>query len=281
MSARMTGSTESERAGSADTARGGSSKSPRGFVSLVGAGPGDLDLLTRKAMMRLAEADLVLYDALVDPEALELAPLAQRVFVGKRAGRPAVRQELINWLMVRAARRGRRVVRLKGGDPFVFGRGGEEALALAAAGVPFEVVPGVSSAVAAGALAGIPVTHRGLSTGFVVVSGHAEEAYRPVLESLAPASATVVVMMGLGRITSIAELLIERGWNALTPAAVIFGASTRSEAVWTLTLRELQRGVELPDEGQPGTVIVGDVVRLRAALVAESDERASAASLRS
>jgi siroheme synthase len=183
--------------------------------------------------------------------------------------------------MVRAARRGRKVVRLKGGDPFVFGRGGEEALALAAAGVPFEVVPGVTSAVAAGALAGIPVTHRGLSTGFVVVSGHAEEAYRPVLESLAPGSATVVVMMGLGRITGIAELLIERGWNALTPAAVVFGASTKSEAVWTLTLRELQRGVELPDEGQPGTVIVGDVVRLRAALVAESDESASAASLRS
>ncbi len=105
----------------------------------------------------------MLYDALVDPGALELAPSAQRVFVGKRAGRPQVRQEFINWLLVRAARRGRRVVRLKGGDPFVFGRGGEEALALAAAGVPFEVVPGVSSAIAAAALAGIPVTHRGLS----------------------------------------------------------------------------------------------------------------------
>ena len=107
--------------------------------------------------------------------------------------------------MVRAARRGRRVVRLKGGDPFVFGRGGEEALALAAAGIPFEVVPGVSSAIAAAALSGIPVTHRGLSTGFVVVSGHAEEAYRPVLESLAPHSATVVVMMGVGRAGDIAS----------------------------------------------------------------------------
>ncbi len=244
----------------------------RGFVSLVGAGPGDVDLLTRRAVKRLAEADLVLYDALVDPEALALAPGAQRVFVGKRAGRPAVRQEFINWLMVRAARRGRKVVRLKGGDPFVFGRGGEEALALAAAGIQFEVVPGVGSAIAAGALAGIPLTHRGMSAGFVVVSGHAEEAYQRILESVAPQSATIVVLMGLGRMDRIARLLIERGWNALTPAAVVFGASTASSIVWTVTLRELERGIELPDGGQPGTVIVGEVVKLRAALVAEADE---------
>jgi uroporphyrin-III C-methyltransferase len=238
----------------------------RGFVSLVGAGPGDLDLLTRKAARRLAEADLVLYDALVDPDALALAPRAQRVFVGKRAGRPAVRQEFINWLMIRAARKGRRVVRLKGGDPFVFGRGGEEALALAAAGVAFEVVPGVSSAVAAAALAGIPVTHRGLATGFVVVSGHAEEAYRPILESLAPGSATVVVMMGLGRVDRIASLLVERGWNALTPAAIAFAASTPGSQVWTTTLRDLARGIDLPADGSAGTVIVGEVVKPRAAL---------------
>jgi uroporphyrin-III C-methyltransferase/precorrin-2 dehydrogenase/sirohydrochlorin ferrochelatase len=240
-----------------------------GFVSLVGAGPGDLDLLTRKAARRLAEADVVLYDALVDPGALELAPTAQRVFVGKRAGRPQVRQEFINWLMIRAARRGRQVVRLKGGDPFVFGRGGEEALALAAAGIPFEIVPGVSSAVAAAALAGIPVTHRGLSTGFVVVSGHAEEAYRAILESLAPHSATVVVMMGLGHVDRIARLLIARGWSALTPAAVAFGASTPESAVWTATLRDLDRGLEIPESGSPGTVIIGEVVKLRAALNAD------------
>jgi uroporphyrin-III C-methyltransferase/precorrin-2 dehydrogenase/sirohydrochlorin ferrochelatase len=248
----------------------------RGFVSLVGAGPGDLDLLTRRAVKRLAEADLVLYDALVDAEALELAPSAQRVFVGKRAGRPAVRQEFINWLMVRAARRGKKVVRLKGGDPFVFGRGGEEGLALAAAGIPFEVVPGVSSAIAAGGLAGIPVTHRGIATGFVVVSGHAEEAYRDILQSLAPQSATVVVLMGLGRMDRIASLLIDRGWSALTPAAVIFGASTSSSLVWTMTLRDLERGLELPDGGKPGTVIVGEVVRLRATLAADWEEGAEA-----
>jgi uroporphyrin-III C-methyltransferase / precorrin-2 dehydrogenase / sirohydrochlorin ferrochelatase len=182
--------------------------------------------------------------------------------------------------MIRAARRGRKVVRLKGGDPFVFGRGGEEALALAAEGIPFEVVPGVSSAIAAAALAGIPVTHRGISTGFVVVSGHAEEAYRAILESLAPQSATIVVMMGLGRIEQIARLLVNRGWSALTPAAVVFGASTSSAAVWTLTLHALMQGLESPDTGNPGTVIVGDVVRLRAALAAGSQDADVAAAAR-
>ena len=251
--------------------------SERGFVSLVGAGPGDPDLLTRKAADRLADADLVLYDALVDPATLALAPIAQRVFVGKRAGRPQVRQEFIHWLMIRAARAGKKVVRLKGGDPFVFGRGGEEGLALAAAGISFEVVPGVSSATAAAALAGIPVTHRGVASGFVVVSGHAEDAYRPILESLAPHSATVVVMMGLGRIEHIAELLLGRGWNAMTPAAVLFGASTASSTVWTMTLLDLKHSLKRTDDSAPATVVIGDVVRLGAALgaQAEADEAAA------
>jgi uroporphyrin-III C-methyltransferase / precorrin-2 dehydrogenase / sirohydrochlorin ferrochelatase len=256
----------------------------RGFVSLVGAGPGDPDLLTRKAAQRLADADLVLYDALVDPRVLELAPNAQRVYVGKRAGRPQVRQEFINWLMVRAARSGKKVVRLKGGDPFVFGRGGEEGLALAAAGLAFEVVPGVSSAIAAAACAGIPVTHRGIATSFVVVSGHSEDAYRPVLESLAPHSATVVVMMGLHGIEHLADVLLTRGWQPLTPAAVVFGATTSDESVWTMTLRDLKHGLDLSreDHGQTaGTVIIGEVVRLRAALAAASDETAAESADRS
>jgi uroporphyrin-III C-methyltransferase len=243
-----------------------------GFVSLVGAGPGDPGLLTRRAAERLAEADLVLYDALVDPEALELAPSAQRIFVGKRAGRPAVSQEFINRLLIRAARRGRRVVRLKGGDPFVFGRGGEEALALTTAGLPFEVVPGVSSAVAAPALAGIPVTHRGMASGFVVVSGHAEEAYRPILESLAPQSATVVVLMGLGRIDAIASLLLTCGWNPSTPAAVLVSAATPDAATTVATLADLARGLDATRTRQPGTIVIGEVVRLRAALGAETAE---------
>ena len=254
--------------------------SERGFVSLVGAGPGDPDLLTRKAAARLAEADLVLYDALVDPATLELAHDAQRVYVGKRAGRPQVRQEFIHRLMVRAARAGKKVVRLKGGDPFVFGRGGEEGLALAAEGIAFEVVPGVSSAIAAGALAGIPVTHRGISAGFVVVSGHAEDAYRPVLESLAPQSATVVVMMGLGRIEEISEVMLARGWNPLTPAAVIFGASTNASSVETTVLRDLRserlRSVDKSHSNPPATIVIGDVVRLGALLSAQAVDEVAA-----
>lgn len=250
--------------------------SARGFVSLVGAGPGDPDLLTRKAAQRLSDADLVLYDALVDPKVLELAPSAQRVFVGKRAGRPQVRQEFINWLMVRAARTGKKVVRLKGGDPFVFGRGGEEGLALAAAGIAFEIVPGISSAIAAAGLAGIPVTHRSIATGFVVVSGHAESAYRPILESLAPQSATVVVLMGLGGIDKLAGLLLDRGWEPQTAVAVVYGASTSAEEVVTLTLRELGHGPHGPHGKSAGTVVIGEVVKLRAALAAPSDQDAPA-----
>jgi uroporphyrin-III C-methyltransferase len=237
-----------------------------GCVALVGAGPGDPELLTRKAVRLLSEADLVLYDALVDPEVLTLAPTAQRIYVGKRAGRPQVRQEFINTLMIRSARRGKKVVRLKGGDPFVFGRGGEEALALVTAGVRFEVVPGISSAVAAAELAGIPVTHRGLAAGFVVVSGHADEAFRPVLETLAPNCATVVVMMGVGRRQQIGALLIARGWNASTPAALVLSASTAAASVWTGSLGEFAQGIELPQHSGPGTIVIGDVVRLRAVL---------------
>ncbi len=232
-----------------------------GFVSLVGAGPGDPELLTLKAARCLAEADLVLYDALVTPETLALADRAMRLAVGKRAGRPGTPQEAIHAIMIRAARRGRRVVRLKCGDPFVLGRGGEEALALAAAGIPFEVVPGVSSAVAALGLAGIPVTHRGLASGFVVVSGHAEDAYRPVLDSLAPQSVTVVVLMGLGSRADVASCLLERGWSPTTPAAVLLGSSTPSARSWHGTLSELG-DASWPDEGLPGTLAIGDVVAL-------------------
>src|SRR5580704_17887583 len=153
----------------------------KGHVSLVGAGPGDPGLLTRLAVARLRAANLVLYDALVDERVLRLARRAQRFFVGKRAGRHSLSQAEIHAVMIRAARRGRRVVRLKGGDPFVFGRGGEEALALRS-----EVVPGVTNAVAAPALAGIPVTHRGPASAFLVVSGHDEDAFAASVGCLTP-----------------------------------------------------------------------------------------------
>jgi uroporphyrin-III C-methyltransferase / precorrin-2 dehydrogenase / sirohydrochlorin ferrochelatase len=242
----------------------------RGFVSLVGAGPGDPDLITRKGAQRLAEADLVLYDALVTPETLALAGKARRFPVGKRAGRPSIRQETINALLVRAARRGQRVVRLKCGDPFVLGRGGEEALALAAAGIPYEVVPGVTTAVAAPALAGIPVTHRGYASGFLVVSGHAEEAFGPALDSIAPRSLTVIVLMALSSRARIAERLCARGWPFDTPAAVLLAASTPSAYTWRGTLGELGNAA-LPPGDLPGTIVVGEVVGLADARTARFD----------
>jgi uroporphyrin-III C-methyltransferase/precorrin-2 dehydrogenase/sirohydrochlorin ferrochelatase len=238
-----------------------------GFVSLVGAGPGDPELLTLRAIRRLEQADLVLYDALVSPEALAFAPRAQRFPVGKRARRASVSQGTIHALMIRAARKGKRVVRLKGGDPFVLGRGGEEALALAAAGIPFEVVPGVTSAVAAPALAGIPVTHRGLATGFAVVSGHSEPAWAPALDSLEPGSLTLVVLMGLASRRGIASRLLARGWPPETPAAILMSASNPDAAAWTGTLDQLGEAA-LPEDhpDRPGTLVVGEVVSLAATL---------------
>ena len=234
-----------------------------GLVSLVGAGPGDPELLTRKAAKRLRQADLVLYDALVSPAVLRVAGRARAFPVGKRAGRPGVSQAAINRLLVRAARRGRRVVRLKAGDPFVFGRGGEEALALRAAGVPFEIVPGVTSAVAAPALAGIPVTHRGLASGFVVLSGHSERAFRPALESLAPNGLTLVVMMGIAMRAAIAACLVQRGWRPSTPTAVLLATSTPSAVTWIGALAELPSApVEVG--GSPGIIVIGDVVAVGA-----------------
>ncbi len=234
-----------------------------GFVSLVGAGPGASDLLTLKAARRLAEADLVLYDGLVDPEVLELAPKAHRFYVGKRAGHKAIEQETINHLLVLAAQRGQRVVRLKCGDPFVLGRGGEEALALVEAGIPFEVVPGVSSAVAGPALSGIPVTHRGIASGFLVLSGHAEGAYRPVLETLAPNSVTVVVLMGLATRARLSEVMLASGWKTSTPAAIAYAATTARAQTWLGRLDQLG-GTEIPDEllDAPAALCIGEVVSL-------------------
>ena len=243
---------------------------PPGLVSLVGAGPGDPGLLTRRAAERLAQADVVLYDALVAAEVLRLAPRAHCFHVGKRAGRPSVSQRAIERLLVRAARRGKRVVRLKCGDPFVFGRGGEEALALAEAGIPFEVVPGVSSAIAAPALAGIPVTHRGLAGAFAVVSGHAESSYGPILDGFAPGGLTVVVLMGVAERAAIAERLVARGWPAGTPAALLLGASSAESFTWKGTLAGLGGAAVPPDRAHlPGTLVIGAVAAL--------DLRASAA----
>lgn len=233
-----------------------------GFVSLVGAGPGDPDLLTLKAARRLRKADLVLYDALVSQEVLCLAAGAQRVLVGRRARKAGLTQDAVNRLMIRHARGGKHVVRLKAGDPFVLGRGGEEALALWAASVPFEIVPGVTAAVAAPALAGIPVTHRGLASGFAVVSGHAESAYRPILETIKPGSLTLVILMGLLSRQTLAHLLLERGWARETPAAILLAASCRQSSTWIGTLDELAQASVERSSDAPGTIVVGQVVSL-------------------
>ena len=234
-----------------------------GLVSLVGAGPGDPELLTMRAVARLRAADLVLYDALVDRAALRHAPRARWAYVGKRAGRHSIAQETIERVIIRRALRGERVVRLKSGDPFVFGRGGEEALALAAAGVPCEVVPGVSAALAGPALSGIPVTHRGLVSAFLVVSGHAEAAFTPVLGSLAPGAATIVVLMGISTRAAIAAVLLSRGWDPQTPTAVLLSASTAEARSWRGTLATLGT-CELPElyPDSPGLLVIGATVAI-------------------
>jgi len=236
----------------------------KGRVALVGAGPGDPELWTVRALKRVQEADLVLYDALVDAEALRQRTAAQCFCVGKRAGRASVKQDTINRLMIRAARQGKRVVRLKGGDPFVFGRGAEEALALAHAGVPFEVVPGVTTAVAAPEIAGIPVTHRGVASGFLVLAGQTGEALESTLEAIRPQSVTLVSMMGLVHRGELATRLIAHGWSADTRAAIVCGASTADEWTWTGRLADVESVA--PPEGIPGVVVVGEVVQVRDAL---------------
>ena len=234
---------------------------PRGMVSLVGAGPGDPGLLTARAVEVLAIADLILHDGLV-PAAMQASfPGTRWQSVARRVGQKTLTQAQVNARMIAGARRGLRVVRLKSGDPFVFGRGGEEAQALRAAGIVFEVVPGVSTALAAPALAGIPVTHRGVSAGFVVVSGHARESYEPLLAALPAGVATIVVLMGLGERRQIARLLVAAGWTKATPAAIVTSASRPEQRVWTGTLAGLGVKDGLGTRDEPGVIVIGDVVR--------------------
>jgi uroporphyrin-III C-methyltransferase len=239
----------------------------QGFVSLVGAGPGDPELISVKGLRRLRAAEVVLYDALVCEELLgECRPDAALLDVGKRCGGAAPSQEAINALLIAHARAGRQVVRLKGGDPFIFGRGGEEAEALAAAGIAWEVVPGVSAAVAVPAYAGIPLTHRALASSFTVVTGH-EAAGRRVSRvnwpALAQSGDTLVVLMGVGRLAAIAEQLIAHGRPADTPAAAIRWGTTAAQETVVGTLATIAAEVERAGLGAPATLIVGEVVRLR------------------
>ena len=229
---------------------------------LVGAGPGDPGLLTVRGAEALGLADVVVHDRLVHPSLLDLArPDAERIYVGKAPGRAEIEQAGINALLVEHGRAGRAVVRLKGGDPFVFGRGGEEAEALAAAGVPFEVVPGITSAIGAPAYAGIPVTHRGVSTHFTVVTGHedpAKESSDVDWEALAKAGGTLVILMGAGRIGDIAARLAAGGRPPETPVAAVRNG-TRAD-------QETVRGTlaTIADAGirAPAAIVVGEVAGL-------------------
>lgn len=239
-----------------------------GTVYLVGAGPGDPGLLTVRGLELLRKADVIVYDRLVNPSLLdESSPDALRIFAGKLAGGHSLPQEQINALLIAHARRDRRVVRLKGGDPFVFGRGGEEAEALAAAGIPFEVVPGVSSAVAVPAYAGIPLTHRGLASSFAVVTGHEDGCKgEPAVEweRLATAVDTLVVLMGARTLSRIVRELLAHGRSPETPVALIRWGTTEAQQTITGTLADiLDKAVGLQP---PVVAVIGDVVRLRGRL---------------
>lgn len=238
-----------------------------GRVYLVGAGPGDPELITARGLRRLGEADVVLYDALVHPDQLEAAkPGCELVFVGKRAGRVSQRQTEINERLVRAATEGKTVVRLKGGDPYLFGRGSEEAEFLASKGIPFEVVPGVPSPLAATAYAGLSLTHRQLSSSVAYVTAtESVEKDRTGHDwsKLATATQTLVIFMGMRKLDSLAKLLIDHGRPGDTPAAVVQWASLPKQRTVVGTLANIHQLASKAGMGLPALTIIGEVVRLR------------------
>lgn len=227
-------------------------------VHLVGAGPGDPGLLTLRGAEALREAEVVVHDRLVRPEMLALAPSsAELIDVGKAPGGPSTTQQEINDLLVELGRSGRRIVRLKGGDPYVFGRGGEEAEALRRAGIAYEVVPGITSAVAAPAAAGIPVTHRDHSSGFTVVTAHQDPAHDRDLDwdALARLGTTLVVLMGAARAGAVAARLVAGGMSPDTPAAAVHRGTQPDQHVWRGRLADL--GSE--PVRSPATLVIGSV----------------------
>lgn len=237
-----------------------------GTVYLVGAGPGDPGLLTLRGRELLESCDAVVYDDLVNPALLDFAPhSAERIPVGKRAGLPCCSQDFINNLLIDRAQSGMLVVRLKGGDPFLFGRGGEEAEALNAAGIPWKAVPGVSSALAVPAVAGIPLTHRRVSSSVAIVTAHehpGKSESRLRWEHLAKGADTLVFLMGFSNLEETAARLIEYGRPSDTPAAVIQWGTYAHQRVATGRLDDIVERVKDADLGPPAVLVVGEVVAL-------------------
>lgn len=241
-----------------------------GWVWLVGAGPGDVGLLTLHALNALEQADVIVYDALVGDGILDLAKdAAEKIFAGKRGGRPSPKQPDISARLVKLAQAGKRVLRLKGGDPFVFGRGGEEALALVRAGIPFRIIPGITAGIGGLAHAGIPVTHRDINAAVTFVTGHAASGDVPDSidwAALARGSAVLVFYMALAKLERIAGLLMAAGRKADEPLAVVSAAATPDQSVLETTLGDCVEAVRAAGTLPPSVIVLGEVVRLRAGL---------------
>ena len=241
-----------------------------GWVWLAGAGPGDPGLLTLHAVNGLKQADAVVYDALVDKRVLELARSdAEMIYAGKRGGTPSPKQRDISLRLIDLAKQGKRVLRLKGGDPFVFGRGGEEALALVRAGIPFRVIPGISAGVGALAYAGIPLTHRSTNSAVTFVTGHDAKGGVPASldwEALAKGSPFLVIFMALNRLGDISECLIKAGRPANEPVAIISKATMQDQTILESTLGDVVTSAARETIEPPAMLVVGENVRLRAGL---------------
>lgn len=241
-----------------------------GSVWLAGAGPGDPGLLSLLALHGLRQADVVVYDALVDERILALAaPGAAQEYAGKRGGKPSAKQRDISLRLIELAREGKRVLRLKGGDPFVFGRGGEEALALVAARIPFRIVPGISAGIGGLAYAGIPVTHRNVNSAVTFVTGHDASGLVPDSvdwQALAKGAPVLVIYMALKHLEQITGRLIAGGRRADEPVAIVSKATTAEQRVLETSLARASKDAEASRIEPPALVVVGDVVRLRAAL---------------